>query len=155
VEATLAKQASQGPPARVRHLFTTLDVDNRGALSMDEVKAGFAKHFKVDKLAPHVLAKIDEIFEKVAKVDDKGEHVLGKGSFQRFYCEVLFRHFDADDSGTLELDEFQKALAHMVKPNADGSKTMPAIAFPPETRTESGEVHLPVAWFWKMFSSME
>ena len=160
------------PPARVRHLFKTLDVDNSGTLSWEELETGFTKHFGVEKLAPHVLAKMKEAFDKVCcdsdpsltrktsslslagaqvKVDDH----LTKKVFARFYAEVLFRHFDADNSDSLQLAEMQNALGHLVKPNADGTKTLPVLAYPPEFTDEKGEVHLPVKWFWATFMAME
>ena len=143
------------PPGRVRHTFHKLDTDKNGSLSMDELKTGFAKEFKVDALAPHVLAKIDEMFEKHATENSEGKKELPQKVFSRFYCEVLFRHFDKDNSNTLELEEVQNALKHMVKPNADGVQVMPIVAYPPEFTTESGEVHLPLTWFWATFSAME
>ena len=143
------------PPGRVRHTFHKLDTDKNGSLSMDELKTGFAKEFKVDALAPHVLAKIDEMFEKHATENSEGKKELPQKVFSRFYCEVLFRHFDKDNSNTLELEEVQNALKHMVKRNADGVQVMPIVAYPPEFTTESGEVHLPLTWFWATFSAME
>ena len=54
-EATPQTAANHGmPPGRVRHMFKTLDTDGNGTLSSEELKAGFAKEFKVDALAPHV-----------------------------------------------------------------------------------------------------
>ena len=35
-------------------MFKTLDADGSGTLSIEELKTGFAKEFKVDALAPHV-----------------------------------------------------------------------------------------------------
>ena len=77
-----------------------------------------------------------------------GKKVLTAKVFGRYFCEVMFRHFDKDNSGTLELAEVQEALKFLVKPDADGNKVAPIIAFPPELTTESGEVHLPISWFW-------
>ena len=54
--------------------------------------------------------------------------------FSRFYAEVLFKHFDVDNSGTLQLAEVEEALKHLVKPNADGTKTMPPVACAPPIR---------------------
>ena len=68
---------------------------------------------------------------------------------------MLFRYFDADNNGTLELAEVSRALEHLVKPDADGKRPRPVMAFPPEFTTESGEVHLPISWFWATFSAME
>lgn len=56
-EATPQTAANHGmPPGRVRHVFKTLDTDGDGTLSIEELKTGFAKEFKVDALAPHVRA---------------------------------------------------------------------------------------------------
>ena len=68
---------------------------------------------------------------------------------------MLFRHFDEDNSGTLELAEVQKALAFMVKPNEEGVQVAPVVAYPAEFTQESGEVNLPISWFWGYFSAME
>ena len=57
--ATPKAQANHGlPPGRVRHMFKTLDADGSGTLSIEELKTGFAKEFKVDVLAPHVRASM-------------------------------------------------------------------------------------------------
>jgi len=147
----LQKEANHGmPPGRVRHMFKKLDKDKSGGLSLDELKQGFAAEFKVEELAPHVLTIMDEMFAKQA-----AEGSLKPNIFSRFYCEVLYRHSDADNNGTLELAEVQEALKHMVKPNAEGVQVAPVVAFPPEFTSESGEVHLPLAWFWATFSAME
>ena len=138
------------PPARVRALWKKLDPDGTGGVTLEALEAGFAKDFKVDKMGPTVLEAMKGNFEKHS-VDGK----LPRKVFSRFYCEVLFYHVDADKNGTLELAEFQNALKHMVKPNADGMQVMPIVAYPPEFTTESGEVHLPLTWFWATFSAME
>jgi len=154
--ATVVKQARcTQPPGRVRHLFKKLDVDGSGALCFEEIEKGLANEFGVDALAPHVLEKLQEAFAKVKTTDDSEEDVLSAKFFGRFYAEALFRHFDKDDSGTLELAEFQEALGHLVKPKADGTKDLPVVAFPPEVTDEKGEVHLPVSWFWSTFKSMD
>ena len=64
-------------------------------------------------------------------------------------------HAPATYHPRLELAEVQKALKHMVKPGADGEQATPVVAFPPEFTTESGEVHLPMRWFWATFSAMD
>jgi hypothetical protein len=58
-EATPQTAANHGmPPGRVRHMFKTLDTDGNGTLSLEELKMGFKKDFKVDALAPHVRAAV-------------------------------------------------------------------------------------------------
>ena len=144
---------SNKPPGRVRAMFKKMDTDSSGALSIEEIKRGFTKEFEV--LKPHVEKKIDELFEAKASADDNGKKVLKGKVFSRFFAEVLFCHFDADSNGTLELAEFEKAIGFMVKPDKDGNKTLPSVAFPPEFVGESGKVHLPMQWFWVIFSGME
>ena len=70
-------------------------------------------------------------------------------------CEIMFKHFDKDNSGTLQLAEVAEALQFIVKPDAAGNKVMPVLAYPPELTDEKGETHLPISWFWPLFSSME
>lgn len=142
------KPANTGmPPGRVRFAFKKLDADNSGGVDLDELKTGLAKEFGVDELAPHVIAAMEEKYNLHAEEKD-GKKVLTAKVFGRYFCEVMFRHFDKDNSGTLELAEVQEALKFLVKPDADGNKVAPIIAFPPELTTESGEVHLPISWFW-------
>ena len=139
------------PPGRVRHMFKKLDKDGSGGLTMEELLVGFAKEFNVTSLAPHVKAKMQEAFDRVASDDKQDGKSLKASHFGRFYAEVLFRHFDADNSGTLELAEVQKAMAFLTKP---GQPT-PVVAYPPQYTQPSGEVHLPIGWFWSMFSAMD
>jgi len=151
------------PPGRVRALFRKLDKDDSGGLSLTELRIGFAQEFNC-QLAPHVRKAIEVGFDKVATSDFRGSwanpgEILGKSvkpnCFARLYCEVLFRHFDKDNSGTLELAEASAALMYLVKPNADGVRAPPTIAYPPEYTDERGEVHLPVSWFWTIFQAMD
>ena len=64
---------------------------------------------------------------------------------------MLFRHFDADNSQTLELKEFQRALAYLCKPGQEA----PVVAFPSQFASASGEVRLDLKAFWAIFASME
>ena len=155
--SSLEKRADHKvPPGRVRHLYKTMDKNNSGGLSLAELKAGFARELTPGaSLAPHVIAKLEEEFAKRATQEAGGGKALMPTVFSRFYCEMLFRHFDKDNNGTLELAEVSEALKYLVKPNADGVKVAPVVAYPPEFTTASGEVHLPIQWFWAHFSSME
>ena len=44
--------------------------------------------------------------------------VLSIKLFSRFYAEVLYRHFDADNNGGLSADEAKAALKFLTKPGA-------------------------------------
>ena len=103
------------PPGRVRFMFKKYDTDDDGRLSLDELIAGFQTELKVGSLAPHVMDKLKECFEKVATAgDDGGAKAIERKHFARFYAEIMFRHFDKDNSGTLELAEVQElSLIHI------------------------------------------
>eukprot|EP00316_Scyphosphaera_apsteinii_P022610 CAMPEP_0119308312 /NCGR_PEP_ID=MMETSP1333-20130426/9977_1 /TAXON_ID=418940 /ORGANISM="Scyphosphaera apsteinii, Strain RCC1455" /LENGTH=166 /DNA_ID=CAMNT_0007312055 /DNA_START=26 /DNA_END=526 /DNA_ORIENTATION=+ len=143
------------PPGRVRHAFKKMDKDQSGGVSYQELLDGLCKDFKVNEFATHVKEKMEKAFNEHAAEDDSGTKVLSAKVFSRFYCEVLFAHYDVDNSGTLQLAEVQKALAHLVKPNANGVQVPPTVAYPPEFTGSDGEVHLPIQWFWPFFSAME
>ena len=81
--------------------------------------------------------------------------VLENANTRKAVCAQQFKLFDKDNSGTLELAEVQEALKHLVKPDADGNKAMPVVAYPPEFTDDKGEVRLPMSWFWLTFSAME
>ena len=57
----------------------------------------------------------------------------------------------------LQRHEAEAALAYLVRPAADGTcRALPAIAYPPEyADAATGDVRLPVSWFWALFSAME
>ena len=143
VKVTTAETAQQGtpsytavvqtvanrslPPGRVRHLFKKLDVDGSGGLSIKEVTEGFAKEFGVEQLASHVTTGMQSMIEQHGTVSGEGK-IITASKFSRFYAEVLFLHFDKDNSGTLELAEVQEALKQIAKPNDKGEKIPPIIA---------------------------
>ena len=142
------------PPGRVRAMFKKLDANADGSLTLDELTAGFEKEFDA-KLTPHAKEAIPLIFDKLATPD---ENDVGKalkiGMFSQFYAAILFKSFDADNSGVLEIEEAREALKFLTKPDANGVQAAPIIAYPPEFTDASGEVHLPIQWFWATFSSM-
>ena len=147
---TLLKPADRTrPPGRVRHAFKQMDVNRSGGLTLEELKAGMAKELGADELAPHVFQAME--YEFLVHADDRedGVKVLTAKVFSRYYCEVLFRHFDKNNNGVLELAEVHEALKFLVKPDADGNQVMPVIVFPPEYCRLDGEVKLPISWFWE------
>ena len=147
---TLLKPADRTrPPGRVRHAFKQMDLNRSGGLTLEELKAGMAKELGVEELAPHVFQAME--YQFLAHADDRedGVKVLTAKVFSRYYCEVLFRHFDKNNNGVLELAEVHEALKFLVKPDADGNQLVPVVAFPPEFCDEDGEVKLPITWFWE------
>lgn len=156
VASFVAPATATMPPGRVRRMFKSLDKDASGGLSETELLKGFAAEFEV-ATRPYVTAKIREVFAKVATPDVAGGNSLKPGLFSRFYCEVIFHHFDANENGTLQLAEAQAALAYLVKPDTNGAQQSQLVAaFSPHfTDDTTGEVRLPIQWFWKLFSAME
>jgi len=148
-EATaLAVADHRTPPGRVRTMFKKL----APPLNLSTLIQGFQVEFGVDSFAKEgsiARTRLAEAFDKVQK-----DGVLTSNHFSRFYCEALFHWADDDNNGTLELAEFQNTLGYLVKPNADGTTSTPVIAFPPEFTAPDGTVHLPMSWFWPIFSSM-
>lgn len=155
--ATLVAPADRSrPPGRVRHMFKKLDANNDGFLSLDELLIGFEREFEKigGGLAPHAKDAISELFEEHAKTDDTHGKVLKIGQFARFYAVILFKHFDADNSGKLDLEEATAALKFLSKPSSDSSQLQ--VAFPPQAYDEAGGVKpLPFAWFWSTFRAMD
>ena len=147
---TLLKPADRTrPPGRVRYAFKQMDVNSSGGLTLEELKAGLAREFGVDELAPHVLEAMEYQFLVHADDREDGVKVLTAKVFSRYFCEVLFRHFDKNNNGVLELAEVHEALKFLVKPDEDGNQLVPVVAFPPEFCDEDGEVKLPITWFWE------
>ena len=147
---TLLKPADRTrPPGRVRYAFKQIDVNSSGGLTLEELKAGLAKEFGVEELAPHVFEAMEYQFLVHADDREDGVKVLTANVFSRYFCEVLFRHFDKNNNGVLELAEMHEALKFLVKPDADGNQLMPVVAFPPEFCDEDGQVKLPITWFWE------
>lgn len=152
--ALIAPAQPSVPPGRVRHTFKKWDADKNGSLSLAELQAGFESEFGKE-LAPHAKDAIPTLFEKHAKVDEAGEQSLNVTVFNRFYAEILFKHFDASNDGKLQLAEAQEALAFLVKPSADGGKPNVSMAYPPDAYDETGALALPKSWFLSMYQAME
>ena len=54
-------------------------------------------------LRPHAKQAVATLFEKHATNEASGKG-LKIGKFNRFYGEILFRPFDANDNGTLQME---------------------------------------------------
>uniref|UniRef100_A0A7N0U1R0 non-specific serine/threonine protein kinase n=1 Tax=Kalanchoe fedtschenkoi TaxID=63787 RepID=A0A7N0U1R0_KALFE len=98
----------------IRDMFTLMDTDNDGKVSYEELRAGLKK----------VGSKLDEpeikLLMEVADVDkngvlDYGEFVAVTIHLQKMESDELIRRafmfFDKDESGYIELEELEEALA--------------------------------------------
>ena len=84
------------PPGRVRHIFKTWDTDQDGGLALDELHAGFHGLFG-DSFAPHAKEAVSALFEAHATADAGRGKQLKIGVFNRFFAEILFKHFDTNN----------------------------------------------------------
>ena len=146
------KPSEKGMPRRTKAFFAKLDKDKDNRVTLTELQSGFEKEFK-GQLRPHAKDAIVELFEAHAKEDAAGKS-LKPGSFNRFYAEILFRHFDENNNGTLQLEEAQEALKFLY-PTKDGAKPDVNVAFPDSAKTESGEFALPKGWFFMTYQAVE
>ena len=152
--ATLIKPADPSlPPGRVRSMFKKLDANGDKVVTLAELQAGFEEEFAARSgggLAAHAKARIPEIFDEHATDDEARGKVLKIGIFSRFYAEVLFSHFDTSNNGSLQMDEAQRALKFLLKPDEAANEI--AIAYPCDP---DGEMKLPFSWFWVNYQAME
>ena len=141
------------PPGRVRHMFKKLDANGDKVLTLAELESGFEKEGLLSA-TPHVREAIPQMFEAHATHDEKlGKKVLKIGVFSRFYAQVLFKHFDANNNGSLDRTEAQAALRFLLKPK-DGSTPEVAVAIPASAEKD-GELQLPFSWFWDQYQAMD
>ena len=126
-----------------------------GMLTLEEITAGFDKEFGSD-MPTHAKEKVKELFEAHAKPDASGTPHLKSGAFSRFYAEILFRKFDLNNNGTLQLDEAQEALRFLKKSAEDGNRPAVIAAFPDDAYDkDTGELQLKFRWFWSLYVAME
>ena len=95
------------------------------------------------------------LFEAKASDEAVGK-ALKINVFSRFYAEILFKHFDASNTGTLQLAEAETALKWLLKPKHGtlGEAQQLAVALPPGV-PQGGPASLPFAWFWVHYQAME
>ena len=153
VTGTIVAAPKDGVPARVKAVFQKFDEDKDGKLTLEEITIGFDREFKT-KLPAHARDAIPELFEKHAKADGAGPKQLGRQLFSRFYAEILFKVFDADNNGWLSLAEAQNALQYLLPKGTGGSDSAVNVAFPADAYTPEGELRLQKAWFYQVFKSM-
>ena len=125
-----------------------MDKDRDGFLSLKELQDGFAAKFP--DMCADAKEAIVKLFEEHS-YDEKGQQVLSKRVFMRFYAEILFRNFDADSNGVLDPAEAAKCLAYLHQGRDEG-KT--AIVFPP-VKDDKGNDVVNFASFWQTFRGMD
>ena len=132
-------QTSGDPPARVSTLFEKFDANSDGSLTLKELSDALELEFP--KLPEYAREQVPEIFAKYAKGG-----VLNRPQFSKMYAAFLFRNFDADNNGYLDVDETQEALKYLT-----GGSPM-QVALPAELT--AADVKVGKAWFWQLYLSM-
>ena len=138
-------RATAQPPGRVRHTFKKWDTDANGGLTLEELQKGFESTFGAE-LTAHAKASIPILFDANAAGEPKE---LKIGQFSRFFAEILFKQFDANNNKMLEVAEATAALKFLKKTSAEGGDTL-NIALPADA-----EKGLPFGWFLSMYQSIE
>merc|ERR1712060_374561 len=104
------------------------------------------------QLPAYAADQIDTIFFKWAIGEDGAKHAT-LAVFTTMYASFLFRNFDADGNGYLDVDEAQAALEYLsggnpirvglpVQPDGEGHP-------PGEEKARVGK-----PWFWAMYQAM-
>eukprot|EP00316_Scyphosphaera_apsteinii_P026302 CAMPEP_0119320844 /NCGR_PEP_ID=MMETSP1333-20130426/53666_1 /TAXON_ID=418940 /ORGANISM="Scyphosphaera apsteinii, Strain RCC1455" /LENGTH=142 /DNA_ID=CAMNT_0007327659 /DNA_START=38 /DNA_END=466 /DNA_ORIENTATION=+ len=129
-----------GLPPRVINLFNKFDADGDGKLTFNEFSVAVSLEFP--NLPAYATEQLSDIFGKYQQGSTGDEHV-DVLRFYKMYAALLFRNFDVDNNGVLDLSEAQAALAYL----ANGRKI--TIAQPLD---ESKGVDK--KWFWEMYKTM-
>ena len=148
--ATLVAPARRGvPPGRVQRAYKKLDADSNMSLTLKELQKGLDAEF--GGLSAAAAAAVPALFTAHAEQTAHGGVAIPIGKFSRFYAEIMFKHFDSDGNGMLQVEEAQKAFAHLIKPGTGVG--MPTI--PGNYLKEGGKLYLTLKGFWQIFTAME
>ncbi|KAJ0077022.1 hypothetical protein Patl1_35604 [Pistacia atlantica] len=110
----IAESLSEEEIAGLREMFQTMDTDNSGAITFDELKAGLRRYGSTLK-----DTEIRDLMD-AADVDnsgtiDYGEFIAATVHLNKLEREehlvAAFRYFDKDASGYITVDELQQACA--------------------------------------------
>lgn len=131
-------------PKRITALFAAYDTNADGMLSLEEIQAGVSTDIGDGQsaLRDHAAAAIPTLYAKGMEQIGKDKAGLDEMRFVRLYASVLFKHFDADQSGYLSREQAEAALAFL----SQGKPV--AIAIPVHV---DGTVRVGAPWFWDMF----
>ncbi|KAH9315831.1 hypothetical protein KI387_024458 [Taxus chinensis] len=108
----IAQSLSEEEIAGLREMFKTMDTDNSGAITFDELKAGL-KRYGSNMKESEIRALMD-----AADVDNSGSIDYGEFIAATFHLNKLereehlfaaFSYFDKDSSGYITVDELQQA----------------------------------------------
>ena len=134
-------------PYHVSVLFDRWDLDHDGRLTLEEWKKALKKEFP--NLPQYAKDEVPRIFAKYAQTVSEGGidwQFVDKFHFSKLYAAFLFRNFDADNNGYLDVHECEKALEYLT----EGRPI--AVALRPEWSEVTVKIGKPA--FWAMYKQM-
>ena len=108
VVATVAPVGDDAVPQKISQLFAEFDADGNGLISEQELSDSLAKAFP--DMKPWARDHIPLQFAKYASGEPKG---LDKPAFTKLYAAFLFRYFDENGDGSLQVSECEAALKYL------------------------------------------
>ena len=144
VEAVgIAPSGDAAVPKKIQTLFESFDANKDGRISLEELTNALYDSFP--NMPDWAKAHLPVQFEKYATGD--GQKTLDQAAFTKLYAAFLFRNFDANGDGILQIAEAEEALKFL----ADGKP----VAVPlPVTEGVAGDKHVSKLDFWLMFKAM-
>ena len=126
-------------PAKIETLFAEYDANGDGVVSEEELTSSLEKAFP--DMPSWAREHIPLQYKKYASAEPPG---LDKPSFTKVYAAFLFRYFDENGDGALQVSECEKALNYLAGGNL-------AVAVPAHVQNEQVVSKLD---FWLMFKAM-
>lgn len=116
--ASVAKQLDHRSLDKLYRVFSRLDTEGDGYLSLDETYRGFAEAFVGFSEQPEVMAEFDEMFTRL-DLDGRGSISwtefcaagIGESSYtQEHVLWAAFKSFDVTDNGRISCDDLKQVL---------------------------------------------
>ena len=139
-EPIVSSASSEGVPRRASDLYQRYDKNKDGRLSYDEIRTALLDDFA--DMPAYANEQMRAQFDKYASADG----FLDLRGFNTLYAAFLFRYFDVNGDGVLDLTEAERALAFL----SDGASI--AVALP--TEVAHGEQKVSKMAFWRMYLAM-
>uniref|UniRef100_A0A6T0C968 EF-hand domain-containing protein n=1 Tax=Chrysotila carterae TaxID=13221 RepID=A0A6T0C968_CHRCT len=146
-EAEVVEAPSGSVPRRVKKLFEKFDTDGNGRLTLEEWQKAVALEFP--HMPAHAEAHVAPVFAKHATSTPEHPHkFVDLPTFSKMYASLLFRNFDADNSGLLDATEAEAALSYLSE-----GKAM-RLALPLGKDASGADTKVGKSWFWAMYKTM-
>ena len=101
----------------MEQIFKAMDLNDDGMLSMDEIKAGYEKHFGTNVDDEEIRRMFKEIDADDSGAIDYSEFLMATMTetqlLSKEKLQAAFKMFDKDGSGTISREEIKEALGQM------------------------------------------